>query len=76
MHVMRVQRAKRQRSLLVRPTCGQLRSAAMGWEIRDAIALLALVIVYRTRLPTLRRLLTLVTAIAISATAYIRLHFH
>jgi hypothetical protein len=75
MHVVRVQGVNRQQSLLVRPTSGQLRSAAMGWEVRDAIALLALVIVYRTRLPTLRRLLTAATAVAISAIAYIRLHF-
>ncbi len=75
MHAVRVQGAKRQKSLVVRPTYGQLRSAAMGWEIRDAIALLALVIVYRTRLPALRRLLTIVTAVVISAKAYIRLHF-
>jgi hypothetical protein len=47
----------------------------MGWEIRDAFALLALVIVYRIRLPTLRRFATIVTAVATSATAYMRLHF-
>jgi hypothetical protein len=47
----------------------------MGWEIRDAVALLALVVVYRARLPSLRRILTIVTTVGISATAYIRLHF-
>jgi hypothetical protein len=72
--VMGVQGANRQHRLLARPTRGQLRSAAIGWEIRDAIALLAIVIIYRTRLPTLRWFATFVTVVVASSTAYIRLH--
>jgi hypothetical protein len=55
-------------------TPSKLRSAASGWQIRDAVALLLLVLVYRVRASSVRRLAVLAATLATAVFAFLRTH--
>jgi hypothetical protein len=64
----------RARQRTVVPTLTGMRSAVSGWQVRDGIAFLALIVVYRFRFTTLRRLILLVAAVISAFATYMTVH--
>ena len=71
--VMRPRQARPQEGTLA-PTLTAMRSAVSGWHVRDGIAFLALIVVYRFKFITFRRLILAVTAVVGALATYVIQH--